>query len=76
MIQPTTAPTYTMHRVNCEAIGRPKLLAEITPDGISVWCRICKRSHIIPRMAIIEAWEQGESVLCENMNRPDDRNVI
>ena len=62
MIQQTTAPTA---RINCEAIGRPKLLAEITPVGISVWCRICGTSHVIPRMVVMEAWRRGESVQCE-----------
>lgn len=60
--QQTTAPT----RINCEVIGRPKLLAEITPDGISVWCRICRQAHIIPRAQVVAAWERGESVQCES----------
>lgn len=61
MIQQTTAPTQ---RINCEAIGRPKLLAEVTPDGISVWCRICHAAHVIPRAQVMAAWEHGESVQC------------
>jgi hypothetical protein len=62
VIQQTTAPTS---RITCNAIGRAKLLAEITPDGISVWCRICHTSHVIPREQVVAAWEKGESVQCE-----------
>lgn len=66
MIEPTTAPAS---RINCEAIGKPKLLAEITPDAISVWCRICKRAHLIQRETVMRAWEKGESVQCVEEER-------
>lgn len=44
--------------------GKPKLLATITPDGISVWCKVCKTAHFISRQQCIAAWERGESVQC------------
>lgn len=57
------APTT---RITCEAIGRPKLLAEITHDGLSIWCKVCKRPHFLARAVVMRAWERGESVQCEN----------
>jgi hypothetical protein len=70
MIQQTTAPTS---RINCDVIGRPKLLATITQDGIDVYCKICKRSHLIPRHVVMASWERGASVQCEVA--PDEQRV-
>ncbi|MBA2285825.1 MAG: hypothetical protein H0W02_10100 [Ktedonobacteraceae bacterium] len=59
-------PTPAPQRVTCDVTGRPKLLAEITPAGITVWCRICHRAHLIPCEVVIAAWQRGVSVLhCE-----------
>jgi hypothetical protein len=64
-----TVPT---ERVTCDVIGRAKLLAEITPTGLNVWCKICKTSHFIDRARVMRAWERGESVQCE-VASGDDR---
>ncbi len=61
MIQQSATST---ERVTCDVIGRKKLLAEITPDGISVWCRICHTAHVIRREVVMAAWEKGQSVQC------------
>lgn len=64
-----SAPTTT-DRITCSIQGplnergHPKLLADLTPEGISVWCRRCKKSHVISKERCIAAWERGESVQC------------
>ena len=63
MNEHTTAPTQ---RVTCDVLGRPKLLAEITRDGLSIWCKVCKRPHFLARGVVMAAWERGESVQCEH----------
>ena len=56
-------------RVTCDVQGprndqgRPKLLATITQEGLQVWCKYCRRAHLISREQCMQAWERGESVI-------------
>lgn len=60
----------TERRITCEVIGRPKLLATITPEGIWSWCRICHCAHIIPRAVVMAVWSEGERE--ENKGKEDE----
>lgn len=61
--------TIAEQRVTCSEpgprndLGKPKLLATITQDGLHVWCRYCRVAHLIPREQCIQAWSHGESVI-------------
>lgn len=62
-----TTPTER-RRITCDVVGRPKLLATVTNEGISVWCKICHAVHLIPRAIVMAAWERGESIQCEKQS--------
>ena len=59
----------TAQRVTCNIpgrrndLGKPKLVATIDETGIQVWCRYCKKPHLVSRAQCEAAWERGESVI-------------
>lgn len=65
----------TEQRVTCDVPGprndhgKPKLVATITQDGLNVWCRYCRKAHLVSRAQCEEAWSRGESVItCEGVS--------
>lgn len=65
-----TETAQTEHIVRCDqpgprnSLGKRKLVATITHDGISVYCKTCQTSHVLKKADVIAAWERGESVQC------------
>ena len=60
--------TPQQHRVTCSVAnspnpkGKSKLYATITQDGITVWCKLCKRPHLVPREQMLSIWFTEEEM--------------
>jgi len=52
------ASAPTERRITCVATGHEKLLVEVLPTALSVWCRICKRAEPVPRAQIERMWAE------------------
>jgi len=47
MIQPTAPIRITDNRISVEVAGRKKLLADVKPEGLSLWCKVLSIASVV-----------------------------
>lgn len=54
----------TLLRITCDIPARmndwgrhPKMICNVTPQGIWVHCRCCRKAHFVERERVLEIWE-------------------